>query len=244
MLLRPLLFYTGFEYNAVRLLYMKRNINMKKVLCLVLSVILVLGVSGCMDNVKIEKQRKLVEEAAEYLEKKYDEEFTNVSVISESIAVSFNEVIFSPKLKPDISFSVYEDDGQFRDDYYGKLIHAEYDDLIRGMLEKEITGIKVFSMFTAGYFDDKFTSKTTLTEALETDKNQFFSNVYVFAAEGNIDEELFKSICNEIESNNLKLYIAIYEIDEKSFDELNEENYLKYLDENYKLTPVYKKTVN
>lgn len=216
---------------------------LSKFLCLLLTIILVLGVSGCMSSIITNNESRLIEKTNEYLEKKYNEKFLFVSIMSENMAVPYSTLVFSPESNPDIKFNAYVDEEQFSDDYYGVLIQPEYNEMIKDIVGKEMKNIKLFSTFTAGYFDNEFTKDTSLLSALSLDKSQFFSNTYVFIDESNVDEKKFDDICTELKNKNLTLYIAFYKVQDSDFSYINESNYLNYIQENYDLNPVYKVTV-
>lgn len=183
------------------------------------------------------------------LKEKYNEEFYIVDYIPKNIDASFDEFILKNS-KGDI-FKAYLEkaDGEhvITDNYYGVLKQEEYGETIKNILDKYFSEYKFFTDFNASYFDNKYDYNYELKEALKDNKNQFFSNSYIFITDesaGYIDKSNYEELCHELEESGYTLYIAVYTVSDKEFLSIDEEKDINlFLPDDYKVDPVFKKTI-
>jgi hypothetical protein len=59
-----------------------------------------------------------------------------------------------------------------------------------------------------------------------------------------IDKSIYKELCHELEENGYTLYIAIYSVSDEEFLSIDEEKDVNlFLPDDYRVDPVFKKTI-
>ena len=91
-----------------------RSVKSKKIVILFFSLLMLLGVNGCMNN-KIDYSG----EAKKYLENKYNQDFSLVEVIYPSVDIPYAEILFQSERYPNETIIVCRESGTFSDNYYG-----------------------------------------------------------------------------------------------------------------------------
>lgn len=218
---------------------------MKKVICIITSLIMIIGACGCMKNDENKKSYVL-----EHIENKYNKTFEIVSYTDKNIDMPYDEIVMQDsegKL-----FFVYvekNEDGEevIQDGYYGVLKSDDYEKMIRNILDKYFSDYKFFSEFTASYFDEKYDSDYDLSDALNDNNIQFFTDSYIFVSEetaSGIAESAYDELCLELEEQGLTLYLAVYAVSEAEYLSIDEEkNVNLFLPVDYNVSPVFKKTI-
>ena len=106
---------------------------MKQLFCLFISIVVVLGVSGCM--VKTDKTENEKITMMEYLEQKYDEKFEFVNINTQVWSPDYTEMIVKSEKHPNVSIIVQKNNtsGEILDNYISIILNQD--------IEREISSI-------------------------------------------------------------------------------------------------------
>ena len=188
--------------------------------------------------------------ALEHLEKKYGETFSVVSFTARNIDMPYDLYVMKDKADRQFSLTVrYSDEGQRRiqDGYYGVLKADDYQKILRDVLDRYLPDYKLFTVFTASYYEERFDGAFALSEALKENRMQFFSNNYLFVdaeTASGTDARVYEQICGELEEYGLTLYLAVYSVSGEQLQNIDEEKEARlYLPEDYRTRPVFEKTI-
>ena len=219
--------------------------TMKKTVLFLLVVSLMMGVCGCMSNYEQQKAAAL-----EHLEEKYGKTFEIESFTARNMDMPYDLYIMKDAAGNNFSLTVrYAKDGktEIRDGYYGIAKAEEYQKQLRDVLDRHFVQYKLFTVFTAGYFDNRYDKDYPLAEALKENNMQFFSNNYLFIdgdTAAKTDPQVYEQICSELEQRGLTLYLAIHSVTGEQLQSIDEaEEAERYLPEDYRNGPVFEKTV-
>ena len=193
---------------------------MKKPLLIFIIMFLMIGACGCgMKQMKTE--RELV---VPYLQSKYEETFTLVSYEARSIDIPYDEAVCvnetGQKIKVYIDYN--EEDIVLSDDYYGILSMPQYYEKFRKILEAHNINCKLFTQFTANYFDSEFNHTTLISQAMKDKKEQFYTRSTLFISDSeHLDADKFDELCSALLSENMTMYLAVYMVDENTYSTLD-----------------------
>lgn len=187
--------------------------------------------------------------ALDHLENKYGCSFEIVSFTAMNMDMPYDELVMVDANGN--KFYTYIDQNEkgelvIHDRYYGILKAEDYDQMMRSILDRFFPEYKLFSNFTAGYFDEKYDSEYPLQEALKENRVQFFSKNYLFLPEKerNLDGDTFEKLMQALEEKGLSLYIAVYTTEDAAFQKIDEEqNVDQFLPSDYSVKPLFKKTI-
>lgn len=187
--------------------------------------------------------------ALDHLENKYGCSFEIVSFTAMNMDMPYDELVIVDANGN--KFYTYIDQNEkgelvIRDRYYGILKAEDYDQMMRSILDCFFPEYKLFSNFTAGYFDEKYDSEYPLQEALKENRVQFFSKNYLFLPEKerNLDGDTFEKLTQALEKKGLSLYIAVYATEDAAFQKIDEKQDVdQFLPSDYSVKPLFKKTI-
>ncbi|MDD4049229.1 MAG: hypothetical protein PHI90_10555 [Clostridia bacterium] len=215
----------------------------KKVFMAILTIIILIGVSGCMESKENKIEKKYLpdekkENALAYLKEKYDEEFV-AYFMSQSGWGQGHDVIYLYPENGDQekdTFAVWGtimDDGAYSmsDGYFGVIIRDEYEAVMTSIAKEVYKEFKLYTIFGRGsIFPDRLNKDTKISEIYSKD-DYFSSETIVFVKESSangIDEaESLKKIAEKMKDEKLVGSVTIYMVfDNKyemtSLDTLNE----------------------
>lgn len=165
---------------------------MKKISILILSVILMMGVSGCMNNSDIKKTSS--NELVDYMNEKYDDEFSFKAPFGGGAGASSKQIIVSSKKYPeyDIWVEYSYDDDSYNDNYTDYRFIDEYEKV----LSKDISNLlncetKVKrEIATSGSYTE-FANDITFDEYMNTEK-QFSDFTAVIMISDSVDKKIIE----------------------------------------------------
>lgn len=200
----------------------------KRVLLVALTIIISLGVSGCMKkNVDPEDIKA---EMLSYLEEKYGEEFIPMSLSPSGFAYSYDNLRVYPKNgnKGD-SFEVWGtrmEDGSYSmsDGYFGIYIKDEYEAMLSGFVGEIYKDFKLYTDFgEGGVLPDRLDKNTKLEDIYNKDEN-FSSDTIIFvkqeSAKGiDIDKSL-RAIAEKMREKEMVVFIRLYVVFDDKFESI------------------------
>lgn len=232
------------ENNSYPDLYMV--ITMKKTGLFLLVLLLMIGVCGC--GMKSSEAEKVV--ALNHVENKYGGSFEVVSYTAKNIDLPYDEVLMQDQAGSKFFVYIKEDENGkmvVQDGYYGILKADEYHQILRDILDKHFTDYKLFSHFTASYFDNEYDGNYDLRDALKMNKAQFFSRNYIFVDEDDlsaVSEAAYEELSQEFEAHGLSLYIVVYSTSKEELETIDEtEDVNLFLPDDYRVNPIFKNTI-
>lgn len=214
-------FYSILNSTTIPILDLYMVITMKKTVLFFVVILLLAGVCGCdMKTVNNEKNN-----VVPYLQEKYGESFTLLSYNIRSIDVPYDEAICENNIGQKVKVYVdYEDNSVvLTDDYYGVLIHPEYSSDLRLIVSEYCKDYKLFTQFSANYFDGKYVRNTELDVALSEDREQFYSRTVLFLPSHiEIEEIAFEELCSTLLTQNMTMYWAVYQVGDDIYTNIDE----------------------
>ena len=111
-----------------------------KFLCLLLTIILVLGVSGCMS-----KKQTISEDIISYMEKKYSDNFTYSSPFGGGAGANSKQVILKSEKYPeyDIWAEYSYDTSEYKDNYVDYKLKTQCESYFKSALEQYFKGTSI-----------------------------------------------------------------------------------------------------
>lgn len=204
----------------------------RMILTVITAILIVTGVSGCMNMEETQKQKQpepevVKEHVLAYLKEKYGEEFVPVTYSDSNWAYSYKSMYLYPKngTKAD-SFEVrgiQHDDGsyEFSDGYFGKYIADEYSKTVAEIIKGVYKDFKFSVSFGEGVFPDRL-NKDTKLEEIYKEGEYFNANIDIFvkedSAEGIDTENSLELLAAEMIKRRLVSNISIYIVRNEKFD--------------------------
>ena len=187
---------------------------------LLLFIIILIGVSGCMskpgETGKTNRAEKIKDEALEYLNKNYSDDFSPVRFESKSWADENDTMTFTSKKYDGQYLYVYvkKDNGKytFSDDYFRLYMSEEADEYFKNLADSILGDVITKVDFNNFTLPSKLNPKSTFTDYLES--GEVLLDLYIFG--DNIStatsESQYKELLNELIEKRLDIsvyFIAI-----------------------------------
>lgn len=196
------------------------NLWTKRFILSLLSVIMVWGVSGCMN--KKPNREAIIDRMIANLEEKYGEEFVPLSFSSSNWAYGHDTLYAYPKKgSENDSFEVWgtkKDDGTYaiRDGYFGIYIKPEYEAVLSDFVSEIFDEFKLYTDLGEGVLPDRL-NKDTKIEDIYNEDELFTSDTVIFvkeaSAKGIDDEESILTIAKRMQANKMvgkvRLFIVL-----------------------------------
>lgn len=191
----------------------------KRFILVFLSLIMLWGVSGCMN--KKPKAEVIKDLMMAHLEEKYGEEFLPMSLSFSNLAYSYDTLLAYPKNGSKQDYFEVEgtrmEDGSYsiRDGYFGVFIKPKYEAVMSGFVHEIYDEFKLYTDFDEGALPDRLNKDTKVEEIYNKDE-LFSSNTVIFvkesSAKGIDDEESLFKIAQQMQANklvgNVRLFIV------------------------------------
>ena len=215
----------------------------KAVLFLIMVTFLMIGACGCgMRTIKNEKSN-----VVPYLQDKYAEEFTLETYEMRSIDIPYDEAVCvnanGQKVKVYID---YEDNGVvMTDNYYGTLKMPQYREALQAVVEKYAAEYKLFTQFSANYFDSACNHEMPLCQAMTEKTAQFYTRTFLFIPETvQMDEKAFLQLRENLLQKNMTMYLAVYQIPQDVYATIDEKQKASiYITGENEVEPLYKEVI-
>ena len=199
--------------------------KLKAVLSIFLVIIIALGGSGCME------EKIIHSDVTNYLETKYNDTFYVDETISPGIDVKYYHCHSSQH--SDKQFVVYKENGKYKDNYFGILIHQQYLNILNSILSNYFDDFKVYFRFINNFFDDDIVEINELSKYLRECPEQFFVDIFIYTSEENAEEINIDSLTNELKDEFVNYYISLNLVDEETLKIIEEDTYLSVECDNY-----------
>ncbi|WP_026476059.1 hypothetical protein [Alkaliphilus transvaalensis] len=225
----------------------------KRIILVGLTILIVIGVSGCMKKKNRYTPEGIKEMMLAYLEEKYDEEFVPISLTMENWAYKYDSLRVYPKNGNREDFfevtGSRRDDGTYRmrDGYFKYIIKDAYEAQIREYVSEYYDDIKIFTRISgSGVYDDRLNKSTKLSEVYDIDPN-YRPAIDIFVKEDVTQEveasEILRAVANRLIEDRLPARIKFYIVYEDKFPEasldflkLHHTEFPKYVKEERKLS--------
>ncbi|MFD3262200.1 hypothetical protein ACE3MQ_26750 [Paenibacillus lentus] len=205
-----------------------------------LTLIMVWGVSGCMN--KKPNHETTIDRMIAHLEEKYGEEFVPLSFNSSNWAYGYDSLYAYPKKGSEKdNFEVRgtkKKEGTYaiHDGYFGIFIKPQYEKVMSGFVSEIYDEFKLYTNFGDGVLPDRLNKDTPFEEIYDKDE-LFSSDTVVFvkeaSAKGIDDGESLHKIAVQMQAKKMVGSVRLYVV----FDERFETVSIDSLD----LTPIQKR---
>lgn len=200
---------------------------LRKVLLLMMTIIILIGVSGCMSTNKKLSAKEKEEIVLEHLKNKYNEEFVPLSISQSGWGQGHDVIVLYPKNgnKEDIfqAWGTKMDDGSYSvsDGYFKRVIHDEYKAVLNEVVKDIYKDFKLYVDFGDGIFNDNLNKDTKIDEIYNVDKN-FSSYTKIIVKESSLAgkdiTESLENIAKKMKENKLVGTVKIYLAYNNMFD--------------------------
>ena len=200
---------------------------LRKVLFLIMTIIILVGVSGCMDSKKHLSSQEKEAKVLEYLKNKYDEEFVPLSISQSGWGQGYDVILLYPKngSKDDyfeVNGSLRKDGSYFiTDGYFKRIIYDEYEAVLSDIVDDIYKDFKVYVDFGTGVCNENLKKGTKIEEIYDIDKN-FSSYTKIIVKESSLTgkdiSESLENIAKKMKGNKLVGTVKIYLAYNNMFD--------------------------
>jgi len=212
-----------------------------------LAVIIMTGMCGCnmltnnswppmnSSNNSTESAEKIVGDMTEYLKGKYgDIDFTVISFFRKGFDFSYDimhaYITGGDKVVDEFWVERFKTDTEitYEDNYFGLLIHDDYQDMVKPIAGKYFKNCKIYASF-ANEFSNAMTGKSSLQDAIDA-KEDTLCSLWIEVEAGTFaDEAAFTASANafldEWEKKALKSDVRIFYLKDGVYDSINRNNY-------------------
>ena len=230
-------FENNANYFAEYILVINMNkvyfmIFLRRIFTLCISIILLLGVTGCMNNnndttskIQNESIETVQEKVLSHLENKYGKEFQCLASEGASTLRNYYTFIISEKGVESSSsefkaFYYPEEDENFKDAYFGIALREIIAKRIITETQLDDTKSKVFIKFRNTSFSNDLNMNSSLEDAVKIE-GEIDSVLYVFG----VKKIAVESIVSELKNAGITGTLYFYEIDEGTFSTLTYDTY-------------------
>lgn len=153
-----------------------------------MSLILIMGMCGCMSNNNSNKAEKIKDKALEYLNNNYDDTFTALGYSDGDWAYDYSTVNFtSEKYSESVEVRVYEENGtySFTDDYFKLYMENDAVAYLKNIVSKYGKDNEVKVRFISPKLPDLLNTKATFSDYVASEK----CNLEVYVISGSAFNE-------------------------------------------------------
>lgn len=151
---------------------------MKKTVLFLVVILLLVGICGCDMKTVSNEENDIVP----FLQEKYGDTFTLLSYNVRNIDIPYDEAVCENSAGQKVKVYVDYERGLavLSDDYYGVLKLPEYSSNLRLIVDEYCNDYKLFTQFSANYFDGNYKKDTELKIALSENREQFYTRTVLF----------------------------------------------------------------
>lgn len=201
---------------------------MKKLVLLrmlfLLMLIVIIG-SGCVkkDN-KINNAEKIKNEALDYLNSNYSDDFSPVELELKSIAYDYDTITFTSKKYNNQSLHVYrtkvDSEYTFSDDYFKLQMNNEANEYFKNLAEPILGDVEAKVRFTNQARPTKLDKEDSFSDYLEA--GEVFLELYVFGEDISIasTENKYKVLIDEITKKKISMFVYFIAVNSKGKEEM------------------------
>ncbi|WP_110934068.1 hypothetical protein [Paenibacillus bouchesdurhonensis] len=204
---------------------------MKRFILVFMSLIMLWGVSGCMN--KKPNREAIIDRMIAHLEEKYGEEFVPLSFSSSNWAYGHDTLYAYPKKgSENDGFEVWgtkKDDGTYaiRDGYFGIYIKPEYEAVLSSFVSEILDEFKLYTDLGEGVLPDRLNKDTKIEDIYNKDE-LFTSDTILFvnqksAVDKDINESL-REIGRKMQEKKLVGSIDLFLVKENQFESIGLEH--------------------
>ena len=204
---------------------------MKQLFCLFISIIVAIGVSGCM--VKTDKTESEKITMMEYLEQKYDEKFEFVNINTQVWSADYTEMIVKSEKHPNVSIIVQKNNtsGEMLDNYISIILNQDIEREISSIVTSIYGENKTFNTPKRKVLPSTIEKDASVTDLLTTVPYASDLKVFVTKEPLSKDDDLNKFI-SVIKNKRYPLTFSICYVSEEEFQEISQNNYTELLTKN------------
>lgn len=186
--------------------------KMKQLFLLLISLILMMGVCGCMSNNDSNKAEKTKDIALEYLNENYDDTFTALGYSDGDWAYDYSVVNFtSEKYSKSFEVRVYEIDGNysFKDDYFKLYMENDAVSYFKNTVNKYGKENEIKVRFISPELPDSLNAKATFSDYLASSKCNL--EVYIISSSAFNESDInaiLSDICNAKVMGNFRFTVT------------------------------------
>lgn len=184
----------------------------KQLSLLLLSIILILGVCGCMSNNNSNKAEKTKDVALEYLNENYDDTFTALGYSDGDWAYDYSTVNFtSAKYSKPVEVRVYEIDEKysFKDDYFKLYMENDAVLFFENIVSKYGKENEIKVRFVSPELPDSLSTKATFLDYVSSAKCNM--EVYIISSSAFNESDInaiLSDICNAKIMGNFRFIVT------------------------------------
>lgn len=207
--------------------------NTKVLVALIISILMMMGVCGCMNNYDLNPATEKVpvkEEMLTYMNQKYDTEFTFVKGDTQLWSAKYAEMIVSSPEYPDASIFVRKDgDGTLSDNYMAFVFKEAFEKRFEEIAGEIYGKCVACSMPTREMLPNSVTPDTSLADYLSA-RTSFLSITLFVAADTNSKDTDVEALTESLRKNECRTNYDIYYVSQDVLDTITTENYRDILE--------------
>jgi len=192
-----------------------------------MTIIILVGVSGCMDSKKHLSSQEKEAKVLEYLKNKYDEEFVPLSISQSGWGQGYDVILLYPKngSKDDyfeVNGSLRKDGSYFiTDGYFKRIIYDEYEAVLSDIVNDIFKDFKVYVDFGTGVCNENLKKGTKIEEIYDID-DSFRADIRILVKESSLSDnyatEELKEIAHKMVEKKLVGTIETYLVYNDKFE--------------------------
>ena len=187
---------------------------MKKISILILSVILMMGVSGCMNSSDIKKTSS--NELVDYMNEKYDDEFSFKAPFGGGAGANSKQILVSSTKYPEYDIWVEKSmlNSEYNDNYTDYKLKSEVESIFTKQIEEQFnsSAIVIRNIQTSGAYA-KYDRSTTIMEYLNTPAQNIGFSAVIADSDYSKHEHVEKKLTQIFEKYNSNVYGSVYFVD-------------------------------
>lgn len=203
------------------------NLWTKRIILSLLGIIILWGVSGCMN--KKPNPEAIKEQMMTHLEEKYGEEFVPKSLSLSSWAYSYDRLIAYPKKGTEEDhFEVWGtkmEDGSYNisDGYFGIFIRPQYEEVLSNIVSSTYDEFKLYAEFGEGVLPDRLNKETTVDQIYRKDEN-FSSDTVIFVKQSKVGDQdaeaSLRQIAGKMREQKLVGFVRLYVVVDDKYESI------------------------
>ena len=209
---------------------------LKKALLFIITIIILIGVSGCMNNTEkepMEKDNTSVKDLMmRHMEEKYNEKFEFVNIDTEVWTANYTEMILSSEKYPGGRIIVHrnKENGLIIDNYVDFLMKTKIEEAVGKIVAEIYPKSKVFYLAGGKPLSNSVTSDMSIEEYSKVAIIGLALNICVEDSdyETNKDEKL-EQLRKTLEDKKYRSRLDIFYLKEGKFDQINDSNWYERL---------------
>lgn len=206
----------------------------RKLTAIGMTILVMLGVSGCMNN-----HEKNIEEMLAHMQEKYGVEFEMQSYVPRNVDCSYDVWLCNAKGDEELIevhryYGKLAKDGKYADEYYSRLVREEVESRAKEALEQVMEEFKVY-LSDYSFASEEFIEEEQLDEYLQTEEGNVAFGILIFLQdkekEGIKNQDVIERMEPVLRDAGIGNSWArvVFVKNKELLDEINKENYIDML---------------